>query len=84
MSKDILNFINDEYTKNESGKTFEKRNPIDNSLVGTVFEAGQPEVDAAVAAAHAALDGPWGSMSVNERVNKAAGRRRRRDQQPLR
>jgi aminomuconate-semialdehyde/2-hydroxymuconate-6-semialdehyde dehydrogenase len=68
MSKDILNFINGEYTKNQSGKTFEKRNPIDNSVVGTVYEAGQPEVDAAVAAAHAALNGPWGTMSVNERV----------------
>jgi aminomuconate-semialdehyde/2-hydroxymuconate-6-semialdehyde dehydrogenase len=68
MSKDILNFINGEYLKNESGKTFEKRNPIDNSLVGIVYEAGKPEVDAAVAAAHAALEGPWGMLSVNERV----------------
>ena len=47
MSKDILNFINGEYVKNASGKTYEKRNPVDNSLTGTVYEAGKPEVDAA-------------------------------------
>lgn len=68
MSKDILNFINGEYVKSASGKTFEKRTPIDNSLVGMVHEAGRPEVNAAVAAARAALHGPWGTMSVNERV----------------
>ena len=33
-----------------------------------MYEAGQPEVDAAVAAARAALDGEWGALSVNERV----------------
>jgi len=66
--KDILNFINGEYVKCASGKTFEKRTPIDNSVVGTVYEAGKPEVDAAVAAARAALHGPWGKLSVNERV----------------
>ena len=68
MSTDILNFVNGEYIKNASGKTFEKRTPIDNSLVGMVYEAGKPEVDAAVAAARAALDGEWGALSVNERV----------------
>jgi len=66
--KDILNFINGEFVKNASGKTFEKRTPIDNSLIGMVHEAGKPEVDAAVAAAHAALKGPWGKLSVVERV----------------
>ena len=68
MSKEILNFINGEYVKNASGKTFEKRTPIDNSLIGIVYEAGKPEVDAAVAAARAALHGPWGKISINERV----------------
>ena len=53
MSKDILNFINGEYVKNASGRTYEKRNPVDNSLIGTVWEAGKREVDAAVAAAKA-------------------------------
>jgi len=66
--KEILNFINGEYVRNASGRTFEKRTPIDNSLIGKVYEAGRPEVDAAVAAAHTALRGPWGQLSVVERV----------------
>jgi aminomuconate-semialdehyde/2-hydroxymuconate-6-semialdehyde dehydrogenase len=65
--KQILNFINGEYVSNVSGKTYEKRNPVDNSLIGMVHEAGQPEVDAAVAAARAALHGPWGKLSVVDR-----------------
>ena len=81
--KDILNFINGEYVKNASGKTFEKRNPIDNSLIGMVHEAGKPEVDAAVAAARAALKGPWGKLSVIERV-KLLDAVAERDQPPLR
>jgi aminomuconate-semialdehyde/2-hydroxymuconate-6-semialdehyde dehydrogenase len=67
--KEIKNFINGEYVTNVSGKTYEKRNPVDNSLIGMVYEAGQPEVDAAVAAAKAALKGPWGKLSVVERCN---------------
>lgn len=66
--KEIKNFINGEYVTNVSGKTFEDRTPIDNSLIGMVYEAGKPEVDAAVAAAKAALKGPWGNLSVVERV----------------
>src|SRR6476619_2327202 len=66
--KDILNFINGEYVKNVRGKTFDDRNPVDNSVIGKVHEAGKPEVDAAVAAARAALRGPWGRLSVVERV----------------
>jgi aminomuconate-semialdehyde/2-hydroxymuconate-6-semialdehyde dehydrogenase len=66
--KDILNFINGEFVKNTSGKTFEDRNPVDNSLIGNVYEAGRHEVDAAVSAARAALKGPWGKLSVVERV----------------
>jgi len=66
--KEFLNFINGEYVKNTSGKTFEDRNPVDSSVIGHVYEAGQPEVDAAVAAAKAALKGEWGTMPVGERV----------------
>src|ERR1035438_5609674 len=65
--RDIKNFINGEFVANMSGKKFEKRNPVDNSLIGMVYEAGKPEVDAAVAAARAALHGPWGKLSVADR-----------------
>ena len=65
--KQIQNFINGEFVA--TAKTFEKRSPLDNSLLGHVHEAGPSEVDAAVAAARAALDGPWGRMTVAERVD---------------
>ncbi len=68
MGRDILNFIDGEFVRNSDGRTFEKRTPIDNSVVGVVYEAGRPEVDAAVAAARAALAGEWGSLPVTERV----------------
>jgi|GEM_PF-3815402 len=34
--KEIGNFINGEYVANVSGKTCEKRNPVDHSLIGMV------------------------------------------------
>ena len=71
--KQILNFINGEFVA--TAKQFEKRTPLDNSLIGMVHEAGKAEVDAAVAAARAALEGPWGKMTVVERteiLNKVA------------
>src|SRR5262249_17888222 len=65
--KKILNFINGEYVASESGKTFENRHPVDGRLVGIVSEAGKEEVDAAVNAARAALEGPWKSMDIAKR-----------------
>jgi aminomuconate-semialdehyde/2-hydroxymuconate-6-semialdehyde dehydrogenase len=47
---------------------FEKRDPVDGSLIAQVHEAGAVEVDRAVASARAALSGPWGRMSVTERA----------------
>jgi aminomuconate-semialdehyde/2-hydroxymuconate-6-semialdehyde dehydrogenase len=65
----ILNFINGGYTQGSTGKTFENRNPIDNSVTSRVHEAGRADVDAAVTAARKALDGPWGSMSPQARAD---------------
>jgi acyl-CoA reductase-like NAD-dependent aldehyde dehydrogenase len=65
--KQILNFINGEFVAAKSGKTFENRSPVDGSLVGMVSEAGKEEVDAAVKAARAALEGPWASMDIAKR-----------------
>ncbi len=64
--KDFKNFINGEWVA--TNRHFDDRNPVDNSLIARVHEAGQAEVDAAVAAARQALDGPWGKMSVAQRV----------------
>ena len=64
--KQFLNFINGEFVA--TGKTFEKRAPVNNQVIGQVHEAGQSEVDAAVAAGRAALKGEWGRMSAMRRA----------------
>ncbi|MEO7125353.1 MAG: aldehyde dehydrogenase family protein, partial [Nakamurella sp.] len=52
----------------EGRSTFDKVNPVDGSLVAQVHEAGPEIVDAAVRAARSALEGPWGRMTVSQRV----------------
>ncbi len=64
-----LNFIDGQFLEGTLGRTFENRNPIDNSLISRVHEAGKPEVDAAVMAAKKALDGDWGRMSAQARAD---------------
>ncbi len=66
--KQILNFINGEH--HPSAKTFEKRSPVTGEVIALVHEAGKDDVHKAVLAAQAALHGPWGRMSVNERVER--------------
>ncbi|EWS65348.1 2-hydroxymuconic semialdehyde dehydrogenase [Hydrogenophaga sp. T4] len=66
--KQILNFINGEYAA--ATRTFDKRSPLTGQVIAQVHEADRTDVDAAVAAAHAALQGPWGRMTVNERVER--------------
>ena len=66
--KSFKHFINGEFVDSKGGKSFEKRSPADNALIGHVQEGGQPEIDAAVAAAKAAMEGPWGRMSIDERA----------------
>ena len=64
----IENFIGGEFVSAVSGKTFEKRSPLDNRVIAHVSEAGKVEVDAAVSAARAALNGEWGAMTLEQRV----------------
>lgn len=75
--KEFKHFINGEFVASASGKTFENRSPVDNSLIGQVHEAGEAEVDAAVRAAKAALKGPWSKLTQEQRaaiLNKIADR----------
>ncbi len=75
--KEFKHFINGKYVGSASGKTFENRSPVDNSLIGQIHEAGKDEVDAAVRAAKAALTGPWGKLTQADRIamlNKVADR----------
>ncbi len=64
--KQFLNYINGAFVA--TGRTYNKHRPVDNLVIGAVHEAGRAEVDAAVAAARAALHGDWGRMSVVKRV----------------
>ncbi|WP_256737045.1 2-hydroxymuconic semialdehyde dehydrogenase [Pseudomonas gingeri] len=64
--REFHNFIGNQWV--EGVRTFDNRNPADNSLIGPVHEAGQAQVDAAVKAARAALSGPWCQLSVAQRV----------------
>jgi len=64
----ILNFIGGSYRKGSQGKTFDNVNPATGQTIGTVYEASEADVADAVAAAKAALDGPWGKMTTAERV----------------
>lgn len=66
MTAALLNMIGG--SPMEGRSTFEKINPVDGSLVAEVHEAGPDIIDAAVRAARAALDGPWGRMTVTQRV----------------
>ena len=77
-------FINGAYTEGTSGRAFENRRPIDNALISHVCEAGRADVDAAVHAARAALNGPWSRLTLAERTEVlyavAAGIEQRFDQ----
>ena len=63
----ILNFIDGQFTAG-SGGTFANHFPTTGEVFAEVSAAGKDDVDAAVGAARAALKGPWGRMSVGERV----------------
>ncbi len=65
MPHDIKNYIAGQFETSE--RTFDDINPVDGSLVGKVHEADHAMVDRAVAAARAALSGPWGTMSGADR-----------------
>ncbi len=59
--------INNEWRDGSSGKTMDVINPATEEVIGTVAVAEKDDVDAAVAAARAAFNGPWGAMSARER-----------------
>ncbi len=69
--------INNEWRDAAGGKTMEVVNPATEEVVATVASADRSDVDAAVQAARAAFNGPWGKMSARERgrlVSKLADR----------
>ena len=64
----ILNFVGGSYRVGSQEKTFANINPATGQTTGTVHEASEADVADAVAAARAALGGPWGKMTTAERV----------------
>jgi acyl-CoA reductase-like NAD-dependent aldehyde dehydrogenase len=60
-------FINNEWRDAAGGKTIDVVNPATEQVIAAVASADRADVDAAVAAARTALDGPWGKMSARER-----------------
>jgi aldehyde dehydrogenase (NAD+) len=65
MKKQLL--INNEWRDASGGETMEVVNPATEEVIATVAAAGKDDVDAAVDAARAAFEGPWGRMSARER-----------------
>ncbi|MCS0631246.1 2-hydroxymuconic semialdehyde dehydrogenase [Telluria mixta] len=66
--RQIENFINGEFCASISGNRFEKRSPVDNTVIASIAEAGEAEVDAAVKAARSALRGEWGRLTLEQRT----------------
>ncbi|MBV8223304.1 MAG: aldehyde dehydrogenase family protein [Candidatus Eremiobacteraeota bacterium] len=60
--------INGESVKAQSGETFAVYNPATNEKIADVASAGIHDADAAVAAARAALEGPWRTMAPAKRA----------------
>jgi len=59
--------INGEWRDSSSGATMPVVNPATEEVIAEVASATPADVDAAVAAARAALSGPWSRMSARER-----------------
>jgi aldehyde dehydrogenase (NAD+) len=59
--------INGQWVDARGGKTMPVINPATEEVIAEVASATREDVDAAVAAARAALDGPWAKMSARER-----------------
>ena len=60
-------FINGEWRDAAGGQMIPVINPATEEVIAEVASAEQADVDAAVAAARAAFDGPWGKLSARER-----------------
>ncbi len=63
-----LLFINGRHQPASSGRRFDNRSPVDGRLVSQVHEASREDVDAAVRAARAALQGPWARLTLEQRT----------------
>jgi aldehyde dehydrogenase (NAD+) len=63
----IGHYIDGERVAGRDEDRFDNVNPATGQVIGSVATASPAEVDAAIAAARAAFEGPWGKMSGLER-----------------
>ncbi|KAA1251486.1 aldehyde dehydrogenase family protein [Mycobacterium simiae] len=61
-------FIGGQQQMSLCGKTFDTPNPATGARLATVAEGQAEDIDAAVAAARAAFDGPWSAMTPAQRA----------------
>ena len=66
--KKVQHYINGKFMDSQCGEFFDNFNPATAELISKVALGREPEVNAAVAAAKAALTGEWGQMKLNDRV----------------
>lgn len=67
-SMDCKHFINGQYISSFNGRTFDNINPATEEVLGKVSEGGKEEIDLAVGVARRALNGPWKTMTLNDRI----------------
>ncbi|MEJ5081245.1 aldehyde dehydrogenase family protein [Ochrobactrum sp. MYb379] len=60
-------FINGEWVTPAGGETIAVENPSTGEVIGKIARGTPAEVDAAVSAANAALNGEWGRMTATQR-----------------
>lgn len=66
--KKVLHYINGKFVESQNGEFFDNYNPATNKIISQVALGREYEVNAAVAAAKAALSGEWGQMKLNDRI----------------
>ncbi|TXS91961.1 aldehyde dehydrogenase [Parahaliea maris] len=60
-------FINGEYSPASNGQTLDTCDPATGQVLARIANASEADIDRAVAAARAALNGPWATMTPLER-----------------
>ncbi len=66
--RQVDNFIRGEFVAARDGKRFDKVSPVTGEVIASIAEAGRSDVNEAVLAAKAALQGEWSTFTTNQRV----------------
>jgi aminomuconate-semialdehyde/2-hydroxymuconate-6-semialdehyde dehydrogenase len=67
--KEVLNYIGGRFVAPSSGQFFDNANPATGAIHARVARGSADDVEVAVAAARAALKGPWGNTSTATRAD---------------